>query len=115
MNTQNEQAQPLRYSMIIEWSDEDNAFIVTVPELSGCRTHGATYEEAVRQGQDAIESWIDAARANGNPIPAPKTFNYWSPFRMILSSDDEDDALPYQERGVQEILDLLREAQGKKP
>jgi predicted RNase H-like HicB family nuclease len=69
------------YSMIIEWSDEDDAFIVTVPELSGCRTHGATYEEAVKQGQEAIESWLDAARADGDSIPEPKTFNYWSPFQ----------------------------------
>jgi len=35
------------YSMVIEWSDEDQVYIVTVPELPGCRTHGATYEEAV--------------------------------------------------------------------
>ena len=61
-----------RYSMIIQWSDPDDAFIVTVPELSGCRTHGATYEEAVQQGQDAIESWIDTARASGRPIPPPR-------------------------------------------
>ena len=66
--------------MIIEWSDEDNAFIVTVPELPGCRTHGATYEDAVKQGQDAIEGWLDAARADGDPIPKPRTFSYWSPF-----------------------------------
>ena len=63
-----------RYSMLIQWSDEDEAFIVTVPELPGCRTHGATYEEAVKQGQDAIESWLDAARAWGYPVPEPKTF-----------------------------------------
>ncbi len=25
------------YSMIIQWSDEDNAYIVTVPELPGCK------------------------------------------------------------------------------
>lgn len=62
------------YSMIIEWSNEDDAYIVTVPELPGCRTHGATYEEAVRQGQDAIDSWIDARRASGRPIPAPRIF-----------------------------------------
>jgi len=61
------------YSMVIEWSDEDQVYIVTVPELPGCRTHGRTYEEAVRQGQDAIESWIDAARADGDLIPAPHT------------------------------------------
>ncbi|HEY0071386.1 MAG TPA: type II toxin-antitoxin system HicB family antitoxin [Chloroflexia bacterium] len=61
-----------RYSMIIEWSDEDDAYIVTVPELPGCVTHGNTYEEAVRQGQDAIESWIDVAHELGRPVPAPR-------------------------------------------
>ena len=63
-----------RYSMIIEWSAEDGAFIVTVPELPGCRTHGATYAEAVRQGQDALESWVDAARADGDALPDPMDF-----------------------------------------
>ncbi len=62
------------YSMIIEWSDEDQAYIVTVPELPGCRTHGDTYEEAIKQGQDAIESWIMVAEELGRPIPAPKTY-----------------------------------------
>lgn len=69
-----ETGQCLRYSMIIEWSDEDDAFIVTVPELPGCITHGATYAEAVQQGEDAIESWLDAARAGGRPIPDPRLF-----------------------------------------
>jgi predicted RNase H-like HicB family nuclease len=63
-----------RYSMIIEWSEEDRAFIVTVPELPGCMTHGATYAEAVRQGEDAIATWLDTARAYGDPIPAPRLF-----------------------------------------
>jgi predicted RNase H-like HicB family nuclease len=62
------------YSMLIEWSDEDGVFVVTVPELPGCMTHGATYEEAVREGQDAIESWIDAMRAWGREIPAPRVY-----------------------------------------
>lgn len=62
------------YSMVIEWSDEDQVYVVTVPELPGCQTHGRTYTEAVGQGQDAIESWIDAARADGDPIPAPHTY-----------------------------------------
>ena len=67
-----------RYSMIIEWSDEDEVYIVTVPELSGCLTHGATYAEAVKQGEKAIESWIDAALAWGRPIPEPKVFAHKS-------------------------------------
>ncbi len=73
MNT-NAQTLYKHYSMLIQWSDEDDAYIVTVPELPGCVTHGATYEQAVQQGQDAIESWIDAAHAWGRPIPEPQVF-----------------------------------------
>ena len=62
------------YSMIIEWSDEDQAFIVTVPELPGCRTHGDTYEKAVKQGEDAIRGWIEVAKEMGWALPIPKTF-----------------------------------------
>lgn len=62
------------YSMIIEWSAEDQLYIVTIPELLGCRTHGATYEDAARQGRDAMESWVDAAREDGDRLPAPRDF-----------------------------------------
>ncbi len=55
------------------------AYIVTVPELSGCRTHGETYEEAVQQGKDAIESWIMAAIADSDAIPSPSDHIYKSP------------------------------------
>ena len=57
--------------MIIQWSDEDSAYLVTVPELPGCMTHGSTYEEAVKQGQDAIEGWIQVAQELGHPVPPP--------------------------------------------
>jgi predicted RNase H-like HicB family nuclease len=60
------------YSMVIKWSEEDDAYIVTVPELPGCITHGDTYEEAVHQGEDAIETWIDGCLAWGYPIPEPR-------------------------------------------
>lgn len=59
------------YSMIIQWSIKDAAYIVTVSELPGCRTHGETYEEAIQQGKDAIESWIMAAIADGDVVPPP--------------------------------------------
>jgi len=53
----------------------NQVFIVTVPELPGCVTHGETYgetyEEAIQQGKDAIESWIDARIAWGKPVPKP--------------------------------------------
>jgi predicted RNase H-like HicB family nuclease len=33
-----------KYEIIIYWSDEDEAFIVVVPELPGCVAHGDTRE-----------------------------------------------------------------------
>ena len=68
------QGQYEHSSMVIEWSDEDDAYVVTVPELPGCRTHGATYDEAVRRGQDAMATWIEGARAAGDPVPPPRVF-----------------------------------------
>ena len=63
-----------RYSMILEWEPEGGVYVVTVPELPGCQTHGATLIEAVKQGRDAIESWIDVARELGRPVPPPRHF-----------------------------------------
>ncbi len=58
-----------QYSMNIQYDPVDRIYVVTVPELPECRTHGKTYEEAVRQGRDAIASWLDGAIASGDPIP----------------------------------------------
>jgi predicted RNase H-like HicB family nuclease len=62
------------YSMIIQWDSRDNIFVVRVPELPGCVTHGKTCEEAVQQGKDAIESWIMAALAEHEPLPPPRDY-----------------------------------------
>lgn len=62
------------YSMLLQWDPEEDIYVVTVPELPGCMTHGATYEEAVRQGQDAVDSWIAANRSQGRRIPEPQIF-----------------------------------------
>lgn len=72
----NDQQDYGHYSMIIEWDPRDDIYIVTVPELPGCRTHGESLEEAVRQGRDAIEGWIDAMRYWGRPVPPPQYFAF---------------------------------------
>lgn len=62
----------IHYSMIIQWDEDDRIFVVNVPELPGCMTHGKTYEEAVKQGKEAIEGWLNVARDLDWPIPAPQ-------------------------------------------
>jgi len=61
-----------RYEMIIYWSNEDDAYVVEVPELPGCMADGETYQEAVSNAQVVIREWIETAEELGRPIPRPK-------------------------------------------
>jgi predicted RNase H-like HicB family nuclease len=61
-----------RYEIIIYWSDEDQAFIVEVPELPGCMADGSTYAEAVANVEVIIDEWIATAKDLGREIPEPK-------------------------------------------
>jgi predicted RNase H-like HicB family nuclease len=58
--------------MIIYWSDEDQAFIVEVPELPGCMADGVTYQEAIVNAEGVVQEWIETAQQLGRPIPEPK-------------------------------------------
>ena len=62
----------IKYELIIYWSEEDQAFVVEVPELPGCMADGETYEQAVTAARQVIEAWIETARELGRPIPEPK-------------------------------------------
>lgn len=66
--------ETLQYSIIIQWSDEDNKYIATIPELAGCKTHGSTYEEALQNGKEVIELWLDTAQELGESIPQPNKY-----------------------------------------
>jgi predicted RNase H-like HicB family nuclease len=60
------------YEMIIYWSQEDQSFLVEVPELPGCMADGTTYQEAVQNAEVIIQEWIETAKALGRDIPEPK-------------------------------------------
>jgi len=66
------------YTMLIEWSDEDQAFLVTLPEwverVIQPVTHGETYEEAVMNGHEVLDMLIEDAQVDGKPLPSVKGF-----------------------------------------
>lgn len=68
-------SEQLHYSMLIEWSNEDQVYIASLPEWGEyAQTHGATYDEAARNGQDVLRMLIDSARAEGELLPEPRVF-----------------------------------------
>jgi predicted RNase H-like HicB family nuclease len=62
-----------KYTMMIQWSEEDQPYLVHLPEFPWQQfiTHGNTYEEAARNGQDAIAGLIEVLQNNGQPLPEP--------------------------------------------
>jgi predicted RNase H-like HicB family nuclease len=53
------------------WSEEDGGYIANVPDLKYCSAFGATYEEALREVQVAMDLHLDTLREEGRPIPEP--------------------------------------------
>jgi predicted RNase H-like HicB family nuclease len=49
--------RPHRYSLMINWSDTNNAFIVCIPELNAL-THGETLQEAIEMAKDLIGCYV---------------------------------------------------------
>lgn len=62
----------IKCELIIYWSNDDQSFIVEVPELPGCMADGESYEVAVANAQRVIQEWIDTAQEPGRPVPEPK-------------------------------------------
>ncbi len=66
-----------QYSMIIQWSDEDRLFLVTIPEFAElvmmpC-TYGKTRDEAIHNGEEVIEMYLEDWQAEGLSVPVPRT------------------------------------------
>lgn len=51
--------------------EEGGGWLLSYPDLPGCLADGATVEEAIREGRDALESWLRTAKEHGDPIPKP--------------------------------------------
>ena len=88
MSTNDSKALLGRYSIIIEWSDEDDAYVVTLPEFPHCHTHGTTREEALRNAQEVLELLVEADEEWDSQLPPPRLF------KMQEQNDDAEVALP---------------------
>ena len=63
----------VRYSARLVWSDEDDGYIATAPELEGVSAFGETLEDALSELVIARGVWIEEACESGRDLPAPLT------------------------------------------
>ena len=59
------------YSVQVAWSEPENLFVATAPDLRGCVARGATRAAALAALAIAIEVWIDEAKILGLALPTP--------------------------------------------
>jgi predicted RNase H-like HicB family nuclease len=65
-----------RYSILIQWSEEDQLYIVSLPEFGPyAHTHGKTYEEALEMAKDCLETLIDGYQTTGKTLPEPNLYD----------------------------------------
>lgn len=64
--------EDIKYEIVVYWSEDDDAYVVEVPELPGCMADGKTYEEAIKNTLVVIKEWIETARELGRNIPKPR-------------------------------------------
>lgn len=50
-------------------SDEGGGWLISFPDLPGCISDGETPEEAIENGAEAMESWLEKCEHIGRPIP----------------------------------------------
>lgn len=51
--------------------EDGGGFVITFPDLPGCMSDGATYEEAIENGREAFQAWMDSMKEDGKSMPKP--------------------------------------------
>ena len=64
-----------RYALLIQWSDAEHTYCVTLPEWAGDVdqpvARGATREEAAQHGRDVLLQLVARVEELGTPLPLP--------------------------------------------
>ncbi len=64
-----------RYVKIVEWSEDDQAFVGWCPGIIGPCCHGDDEVDVYRELCQIVEEWIEIASKDGTPLP-PATAGY---------------------------------------
>ena len=66
----------LKYRIIIQWSNEDNCFLVSLPDFKAEQqwvTHGETYQEALENAVEVMDMLVEIYREKNKVLPEAET------------------------------------------
>jgi predicted RNase H-like HicB family nuclease len=61
-----------RYAVVVD--GEPGVFGLWVPDMPGCTSMGETVDDVLQKAQEALRMWAEDAAADGEPLPAPRSF-----------------------------------------
>ncbi len=59
-----------QYLKIVEWSEEDQCYVGTCPNLMLGGVHGDNEAKVYEELCQTVEEWIDVYQKDGDPLPA---------------------------------------------
>lgn len=60
-----------KYSINLDWSDDDDCYLATIKEFPGLSAFGDTPEQAAHEARIAAEAMIEVLKEDGEEIPEP--------------------------------------------
>ena len=60
------------YHINIFYSENDEGYVADIPDLEACSAFGETTDKAFHEAQQTKKLCLEAARAEGKPIPPPE-------------------------------------------
>ena len=64
------------YSLIVEAHAKEGGYLAYFPMLPGCHTWGETYEQAVKNAEEALIGYLEALQKNGEASAIPDAAQY---------------------------------------
>ncbi len=59
----------MKYTIVVEFSQDDNVYLVTVPAFPEVHTYGDTEDEAVANAKEAIELAVEMYQEDNRSLP----------------------------------------------
>ena len=68
----------LKYKIVIQWSNEDNCFLVSLPDFKEEQhwvTHGETYQEALENAVEVMDMLVEIYQEKNKALPEAELYD----------------------------------------
>jgi predicted HicB family RNase H-like nuclease len=76
-----------RYLKIVEWSEEDQCYVGSVPGWIGKCCHGSDEIEVYKELCEVIDEWVEIYKKDGRSLPPPTNKRYSGKFVLRAGSE----------------------------